>query len=525
MENIPEKFLVLTDSLLDIAQKLPNPEQLAAPKGADVIENARKSLRLLRTLQGMNMDMENWLCLGEPAGQQAKSELLFALIEIYAGMCKIAQLANPETLSHFTIENANIACGSIALSVALHMLDILPAEHPRFVALDESLNALPMEWDVCQERSVDHLLDDLEGGLSHLANKPMGDRSPVDQLIEISEQIRQTARELYSIDTLEEPAREESIELAREILRRLKNMLFSDKPIEDAIDKGKPNDKLAFARKISEMADMYKNLLLEASKKNPDIMNDPRVQKANRAVGDSADGVALMAIKEMPTTGMVVSGHNLPKFLKREEDENSKQRSGASIVKNMEEGVECAANEIKTQKEKASSKDQDKLKDQERARASQAQARAEAAREVRRRLRRERSARQMEEEARRRQAQPAPAVRVQASAQTQQRNSENRPRTNTPQAAAGLAGLNMDAINAIRQAGATLRSSNRQATSIATANAAMADASKGAEKKNPPKVVASDVSASDKIAPDDKNFAQREQDQKNKNRGNRPSIV
>ena len=221
--NSTEKFIAISNELLVTARGVLAPERLLPPTKEDTVEIGRKTLRLLRNLQNVQMDMENWLRLDDSAVQLAKLELLQTLIDVYAGLVKLAHLHKPELLNHFTVENANFASGSIALSIALHTLEILPDDHAEIVALDACLEKIPEEWDVRQAQSVEHLLDDLEGGLSHLAGKPMGDKSPIDKLLEISEKIQQTARELYSIDSLEEPARAESIELAREILRRLKN--------------------------------------------------------------------------------------------------------------------------------------------------------------------------------------------------------------------------------------------------------------------------------------------------------------
>ena len=485
MTTNPQNFLPITKSLLITARLLANPEALHPPTGADHIETARKTLRDLRNLQNNQLDMEYWLQIGELPAQIAKAELFQTLIQTYAGLSKLAQLTNPELLNHFTIENANFAAGSIALSIALHTLDILPENHPDFAKLDESLDAVPEAWDIRLAQSVERLTDDLESGLSHLAGKPMGDKSPIDQLLEISEKIQQTARELYSIDTLEEPAREESIELAREILRRLKNMLFSDKPIEDAIDTGKPNDKLAFARKIGEMVDMYKNLLAQAAISNPEIMQDPRVQKANGAVRDCADGVALMANKELP--------ENRKK--KDDEEQNQVARTTTrNLVQSVEEGVETASKEI--------GKNQGEQNQKNAQTQTQTKMRAEAARAARRRMRQER----------------AVAVKVATPPPP-------RPAITTPQPVktqkTGIAGLNLEAINAVRQAGSTLKNINKQATNLLAENAKLAAQSAVSGNKNSK----SDVAVDDKISPDDKSFAQRKLEQDKNDPRNRPRIV
>lgn len=539
MPKETEQFLQMTGSLLNVAKLLPNPEALTPPTQDLSVEVGRKTLRMLRNLQGLQENMETWLRIDDLQAQTAKAELWKTLIFVYAGQVKIAQLTNPDLLNHFAIENANDAAGAVALSVALHTLDILPETRPEFALLDENLDELPATWDLLQAQSVEHLLDDIEGGLSHLLNKPMGDRSPLDQLLEISEKIKQTARELYSIDTLEEPAREESIELAREILRRLKNMVFSDKPIEDAVDKGKPNEKLAFARKIGEMVDMYKNLLSQATNSNPNLLQDPRIKKANDSVNNCADGVALMAFRELPSN-MVASltSNNNNAELKDLERKAAEQRTAENIMKNMEGGIDSAAEEISAQKEqnsKSTSTEQAQKNN-----AEQAKAQAEAARAARRRARRDRAAMVQQQQQAPRPPTPQPQQnRSQTNVVSSQTNQTRQSQTTQVQNTktqntqnqqvkstknSGLAGLDMEAINAIRQAGSTLRSSSQQARGILNDNAKLAQAaaqsaqtSGGGDKRgvsgNSGK--AEEVSANDKISPDDKSFAQREQEQKN----------
>jgi len=545
MTKETEQFLQMTGSLLNVAKLLRTPEALTPPTQDLSVEVGRKTLRMLRNLQGLHENMESWLRIDDLQAQAAKAELLKTLIFIYVGQVKIAQLTNPDLLNHFTVENANDAAGAVALSVALHTLDILPETRPEFAPLDESLDELPATWDLLQAQSVEHLLDDIEGGLSHLLNKPMGDRSPLDQLLEISEKIKQTARELYSIDTLEEPAREESIELAREILRRLKNMVFSDKPIEDAVDKGKPNEKLAFARKIGEMVDMYKNLLSQATTSNPELLRDPRVKKANDSVDDCANGVALMAFRELPSN-MVASltSNNNNAELKDLERKAAEQRTAENIMKNMEGGIDIAAEEISANKEQ-NSKSESK-EHTHKNNAEQAKAQAEAARAARRRARRDRAAMVQQQQQAPRQPTPQPqqnrlqtnrsqtnvvssqAGQTRQSQTTQVQNTKTQNTQNQQVKStknSGLAGLDMEAISAIRQAGSALRSSSQQARGLLNDNAKLAQASAqatqtgggGGDKRgvsgNSGK--AEEVSADDKISPDDKSFAQREQDQKN----------
>lgn len=520
--DLTDKFLASSDALLFAARNLENPENLLPPSAGDETENGRKALRLLRTLHGITKDMEEWLRLGDQRVQLGKVEMLQSLVGVYAGLVKITHLQNPELLAHFTVENANFSCGGIALAASLHTLEAATDDSPVLESLEKGLEQFPQEWEVRLAQAVEYLLNDIEGGLSHLANKPMGDKSPIDKLVEISEKIQQTASELCSVDALEEPAREESIELAREILRRLKNMLFSDKPIEEAIDTGKPNDKLAFARKIAEMAEMYKNLLKQAAINDPSILNDPRVKKANDAVGKCADGITQMTLHElaMANSANALSRQQIEKAEKLQETLSKKgkgeRKTTENLMKSVEGGVESAAKSLSGNQQK------DNL---DRARAQQqAQQRIEAARMVRRRLRREQMAARAAAE------KVSTAV---ASAPRPARTQETAAPVISKPAKPALGGINLnsEALAAVRQAGATLKSSSRQAMTISTENAkiatqAAAQSNSGGGSKSHPSVAdkGENVSTSDNVAPDDKTFTQREQDQKN-NPKNRPRIV
>lgn len=508
LENSTEKFLSLSNKLLVLSHQLQTPDVLPAPTKDDTLEEARKTLRWLRNLQHLDYDMENWLRLGEPATQLSKAEYFAELIEVYAGLLKIAELANPETLNHFTIEGASFSAGSIALSIALHTLDILPDEHPEFEAFDNSLEDIFPEWDIRQGQSVERLLDDLESGIAHLANKPMGDRTPLDQLLEISERIEKIAKELYSIDSLQEPAREESIELAREILRRLKNMTFSDKPLEDMVDTGRPNEKVAFAKKIVEMVDIYKNMLGKAVQSDPRIMLDPRVRKANDAVDDCEDGIKRMAMK-LVEANAAASGLDMPQIKKPNPEKAESNKTTQIIMQNMEGGIERAAQQIDKQKNiKTESKVEAKKDNQGQDRT---QAQAEMAAQSRRRRRRVEALRNTQN------VPPPPPQPVRRQTNVLQSATVERPR-NAPQVT-GLAGLNVKDLAAVMQAGNTLKNSNKQASTIGSTNSSMAKNSvASADKKT-----GVNVSETDKILPDDKGFAAREE-QKNNPR-NKPRIV
>jgi len=234
--------------------------------------------------------------------------------------------------------------------------------------------------------------------------------------------------------------------------------------------------------------------LQQAAITNPAIMQDPRVQKANAAVGDCADGIAQMANSELPKP-------------KKTESKQEEKRTTKSLVESVEEGMESAAKEIKGQHQQKDEQAQKNAQQQQQARAN-----AEGAREARRRLRREQAAAR------------AAANKVVATPPPKPIKIQETKIPSSGHQKSGIAGLNlnMEALAAVRQAGVALKNSNSQAKNLLAENAKMAVQSAETKRSNLDKPT--NVSVGDKIAPDDKNFAQREQDQKN-NPKNRPRIV
>ena len=496
MEDIISKLLATSRALLDTAERLQSPESLPIPATKDnSVELARKTLRWLRNLQDISQNMEDWMYIGNLPEQQTKADYLQSLINIYAGQVKIAQLSNPDLLSHFTIDHANHAVGSIALSISLHTLETLPDDSPLVAPLEQQLENILPEWENRQEQSVEQLIDAIESGLTHLVSKPLGDRSPVDRLVEVSKNLQEAVRQLYSIDTLEDPAREESIELAREILRKLKNLSFSDKPIEESIDTGRPNEKLAFAKRISEMVDMYKNLLFEAMRINPEIVNDIRVKNANDAAGWCSNGVALMAAKEIPSNSTAINQISVDIEQMAHSGKNAQGLAINHLMHKMEGGIEHAAEHI-------SSHDKHENK-------GHAEAEVAAQADMVRRLRRRRQ-------------QHHKGVKHTGSA-SQKANTAIQHETVKAnlreEAGVGVGTLNKMDIAAVRQAGNSLRRSNRQANDMVSLNQKV-------DKNTGMITPVTSIPANSKISPDDKGFSTRERDPLNPNnpRNNRPRI-
>jgi len=489
--ELHSKLIATSYTLMDIAHLLPFPETLPVPPTENnPVEKSRKTLRWLRNLQGIWQDMEHWMYIGDLPEQQTKAQYLQNLIMLYAGQVKMAQLTEPALLDHFTIDHANCAAGSIALSIALHTLESLPDESRFISELDSRLDNIPKEWDSRQEHSVEKLIDAIESGLTHLLNKPLGDRSPIDRLVELSNNLQEAVRQLYTIDTLQDPVREESVELAREILRKLKNMSFSDKPIEESIDPGKPDEKLAFAKRISEMVEMYRNMLHEATLSNPDIMNDIRVRAATDAANNCAHSVQIMAAKEITHNSTTL--HQISADLGEHGGKKFQSASLNKLMSKMEGGVEQAADEI------SSSKDQKQKASFEAESAMQAD-------RVRRRRRQRHSNNIV--------SNPNAAKRSNMINQHHLVVSTLKDEERPP-------GLNNVDIAAIRQAGNSLRKSNKQANDMVVAR--NKNVTKNMYGIPIESVTPKTVITAAPISPDDKGFAARERDPLNPNHPNNP---
>jgi len=348
---------------VSIARRLRTPESLDVPTQEQSIDEARTILRYLKNLQFGDRPMEEWLDQGTPAEQQAKSEAVSRLIELYGGQLKIAAAKSSAIVNSMVVDSANQAAGSMALSVAGHTLDNLPDDHPRIITLEDTLTGLPAAWEQRQNHSVNRLLEMIETGIEWSSDKNVSDKPAAERLMEMSNRIQASARQLRSVETMEPPARIESVELAREILRKLKGMGFADKPLESFIAApGSLEDKAAVAAQISEMVEMYRNVLAEAAEQNPDIMKDARVQEANEAVGKMSHTVKLMAAKEIPVS--MAAAQQISADVTQDPEE-WKRLSGQTVdrlVKSMEGGLEKAVADMQQQQEQAQQQDEELAK-------------------------------------------------------------------------------------------------------------------------------------------------------------------
>lgn len=351
LEATGEQVATQAHTMLSVVRQLQAPETLPLPAKQQSMEDARTILRWLRNLQFGDRDVETFLNQGTPAEQLAKTEALGKLVDIYGGQLALAQREAPGRLLDLAVMDAGEAAGALSIGVGEHAVSLLPDFHPKIEPIDRLIAALPAAASLRETQSLHQLLDLIELGLERASGKVINPTPPVERLVEMSDKIRAAAYKLRSIDTLEPPARAESVELGREILRKLKNLGFAKQSAQEIVDTGRPDDKATFARKIGEMVGIYQNLLSEAAMANPDIMNDPRIQEANNAVGQFAHTIKLMAAKEIPVSMAASQQISADITQMPEEWKKLDGRTVDRLVSSMEDGLARAVSEIEQQQQ------------------------------------------------------------------------------------------------------------------------------------------------------------------------------
>jgi hypothetical protein len=262
------------------------------------VEDGRTIIRWLRNLQGVDMDVQDFLSAGTPPEQIAKAEALSTLVQLYS-----VQMQNSPHMHHLPdVKEGSDAAGGAAMMIGEHAMTLLPENNPAYALLASAIDGMPESHFERSHQSVSRLVDYMEKGLSQISGRKLDERTAVDRLLQAGDRIHQQAMQLRSVDSLDIPEREESVELAREILRKLRGMMFENKPIEETIDTGKPEEKATLAEKLEELVEIYRNLLSDALIVNPGLADDPRIKAANDAVGGMTHGIKLMAAKEIPSS-------------------------------------------------------------------------------------------------------------------------------------------------------------------------------------------------------------------------------
>ncbi len=340
-------------------------DQMEAMAREESLEEARKILRNLRNMEFGDHDIEEWMDTGTPKAQAAKATAINKLIQIHSLQTMLAQQKNPDIADDMFVQDGKYAADALRLSVAEFALRNLPKDHPKVPDLEKLIFQMPEHAHVRQGQSVERLLNNISTGLERTTGRQIHERSPGDRLVSMSNRIQKTARKMRSIETLDPPARQESLDLAHDILRRLRDMEMSRRPIAEFIETSRPEEKAAVAEKIDEVVEMYRNLVSEAVHINPELMKDARIQEGAEAVQEFAHTVKLMAAKEMPNS--IASAQQIGADDTQDPHEWDKlhDRTIERILTSMEGGLEEAVDTIDMQEQAA--EDQAEEQDRENA--------------------------------------------------------------------------------------------------------------------------------------------------------------
>jgi hypothetical protein len=297
-----QQSIVISESIVETATSWQSVDTLPPEPKKESVEEARIILRWLRNMQFADRDLEEFLDQGTPQTIVSKKEKLHKLTEIFGQHLRYMQSVNPESVSaNAAIQNARDAVDTVALEVTEHTRTLTPDGSPEELKLNALIDRLPESAKMRQNQSVEQLLDTMELGMAKLTGKAV-ELSEFERLKAASAQMELNTKILKSPHTMDKPAREESIELAREILRRLKNMTFGDKTLAEFMSVANASEKAAFAQQISEVTDTYKNLLAEATSSNPELRENPIVKAATDAINTFRHSISLMAVKEIPVS-------------------------------------------------------------------------------------------------------------------------------------------------------------------------------------------------------------------------------
>ena len=197
---------------------------LSATDKQDAIDDGRTILRWLRNMQGMDMDVQDFIATGSPQEQVAKAEALSGLVKNYV----VQMQTHPELATNDAVKTGSQAAGGMAMMIAEHALSALPESNPAYAVLIAAIDSMPETYFERSHQSVARLLDHMEHGFSTVAGRSINDRTPADRLAALQQRVQKAAKQLRSVDTMEASKREESVELAREILRKLRDLSFGN---------------------------------------------------------------------------------------------------------------------------------------------------------------------------------------------------------------------------------------------------------------------------------------------------------
>lgn len=345
------------ENLVQQANQLYSIDTLAEEPRAESIEEARKILRLLRNMEFVDRNTEQFLGSGTQAAVASKKQALGKLVDIFSMHARHATRNNPALRNDPAVDQARESAVTIALELTEHTRRQLITEEERYLQrheekifyemedrLNHLIDSLPAEADFRILQSLSRLLDSLEMGLERVSGQEV-EKTGLDRLSQAALRTHAWALQLYE-EKLEEYTREESLEYAREIMHRLQQLIPEGITLEEFAQQATLPQKIAFAAQVEELVEAYRNIMSEAFQRNPDLVFDEEVRQANDAIGGFASAVKLMASKEIPNS--IAAAQQISADITQEPGQwkDLHHRAVDRLIKSAEGGLEKAIGEI-----------------------------------------------------------------------------------------------------------------------------------------------------------------------------------
>jgi hypothetical protein len=297
-----DQSIILCEGIVKKANQLRSIETLEEAPREESVEEARKILRFLRNMEFTDRNMEEFLDMGNAQVVVAKKQAFSRLVDIFDAHLKHAQHKNPNVArNNPAVENAINTSSTLALELAEHTRRILREDDAREERLNRLIDSLPPQAELRINQSVDQLLQTMELGIERTSDRTV-ESATHERLSAASDRIQEAASALHHPDNMPPPSREESLELARDMLQQMQKAPFLDQTLDEFVQSGRPEEKAAFAQQMGEFAELFRNLVSEAANNNSDIIRDNDLKQASDSLQGFAAAVKLMAAKEIPNS-------------------------------------------------------------------------------------------------------------------------------------------------------------------------------------------------------------------------------
>lgn len=345
-----DEAIAMAEQAVKTANALQSIETLAEAPREESVEEARKILRALRNMEFTERPMEEFLEQGSAAVIASKKQSFSHLIDIFSTHLRHAQSTNPNIAStNPAVQQARDTLYTIALELAEHTRKLLRAEDEREERLNQLIDSIPHEADIRIIEPVSRILDTVELGLEHASGREVN-TTTLERLLLASERLEKHTV-LLEHPEQDAPSREESIAMARKALAQMAELPMGDQSLLDFIENGSPKEQAAFAQQVEELVSIYRNIIIEATQSNGEVILDPKVKEANDAIGGFAHAVKLMAAKEMPNSIASAQQISAEQAQDPQKWKDLSHHAVNRLIKSAEGGLEKAIGEISSDAE------------------------------------------------------------------------------------------------------------------------------------------------------------------------------